>query len=156
MLFIPYKKLTMQSKLTPDELTKRLHENTENYLGFRFDNYSKSSKRFVGKLGERTFDIRPVFEGRNSFIPFVHGIMESSATGSKITLSMRLHYVVAIVLTAMIAFIIFSVTKYREPSGLLFIFFIYIMAIGFFNVDYTKTKNALLKIFDAQLTKACK
>lgn len=153
MLLIPYKKLTFHSALSDNVLTSRLQENTENYSGFRFDNYSKSSKLFVGKVGERTFDIRPVYEGRNSFIPYVQGIIESSATGSKVTLTMRLHYAVAVGLTAMVAFMIYSVIKYRELHGLLFIFFIYLMTVGFFNVDYAKTKKALQDIFEAQVTR---
>lgn len=152
MLLIPYKKLTFHSALSNNILTSRLQENTENYSGFRFDNYSKSSKLFVGKVGERTFDIRPVYQGRNSFIPYVHGVIESSAVGSKITLTMRLHYAVGVGLTALVAFMIYSVIKYRELNGLLFISFIYLMTVGFFNVDYVKTKKALQNIFEAKAT----
>jgi hypothetical protein len=149
MLFIPYKKLTLRSLLTGDLLTATLKENIEPYSGFRFDNYRKSTKAYVGKVSDRTFDIRPVFKGQNSFIPFVHGNIEDTVNGSIITLTFRLHYSVSILVTLMICFMIFSVIKYHETFGLIFILFVYLMTIIFFNIEYSKTKNTLEKILGA-------
>jgi hypothetical protein len=140
----------MQSALAENVLTKRLYESVETYSGFRWDNYTRSSKPFVGKVSETTFDIRPVFEGRNSFIPFVHGVIEKGATGSRVTLTMRLHYVVAIFLTLLTCLMIFSIIRYHELFGILFILFVYVMTISFFNIEYKKTRRILQKIFESQ------
>lgn len=151
MLFIPYKKLTLHSKSTSDLFIAKLNENIEPYSGFQFDNYSKSYKPYVGKVSDRTFDIRPVFKGRNSFIPFIHGKIEDTEKGSSIIMVIRLHYIVAILITLMLCCIIFSLIEYQEIFGITLVLFIYLTTIVFFNIEYSKTKNIFVKIFDAEV-----
>ena len=151
MLFFPYKKLTLRSKLTGDLLTVILNENVEPYSGFRFDNYNKSSKLFVGKVGNRTFNIRPVFKGQNSFIPFIQGNIVETVNGSVINIKFRLLNFVSITLTFMICSILFSIIKYHETPGLIFIILIYSITIIPFNMEYSKTRDILEEILKAQV-----
>jgi hypothetical protein len=150
MLLIPYKKLTTLSDITEDALLERLNENVEPHTGFRFDNYSKSLKPFVGKVSEKTFDIRPVFKGRNSFIPYIHGSIEKQKTGNKITVTISLHYVALfILLTLFIIMPIYVSFKYHEIAGVVFALLIYFMTIFGFNYEYNKAKDALQNILEA-------
>ncbi len=147
MLLLPYKKLTNYSAITADKLLASLNENVEPYLGFRFDNYSKSLKLFVGKLTINSFKIRPVFKGRNSFIPYIYGIIEKQETGNKIILTMRLHYITLIV--ASIIFIIMPIywsIKFQEIGGTVIALATYLLTILMFNYEYNKAKHILLKI----------
>ena len=150
MLLIPYKKLTTHSDIPEDALLARLNENVEPHTGFRFDNYSKSVKPFVGKVSEKTFDIRPVFKGRNSFIPYIHGSLEKQETGNKIILTMRLHYAALfILLTLFIIMPIYWCFKYHEIAGVVFALLTYFMTIFGFNYEFNKAKNTLQNILEA-------
>lgn len=149
MLFIPYKKLILYSDITKDALIARLIENVEPYTGFRFDNYSKSLKPFVGKVSEKSFGIRPGFKGRNSFIPFIEGSIEKQETGNKIILTMRLHYMSLFIIP--IPFIIMPIYwsfKYHEIGGVGFALITYFMTIFMFNYEYNKAKYTLQNILE--------
>jgi hypothetical protein len=150
MFFIPYKKLTTHSEISEDVLFARLNENVEPHTGFRFDNYSKSLKPFVGKIREKTFDIRPIFKGRNSFIPYIHGSIEKQDTGNIIIVTMRLHY--ATVFFVVILFVILPIYlsfKYHEIGGIVFALLAYFMTIFGFNYEYNKAKRTLENILKA-------
>lgn len=151
MLFFPYKKLTLRSELKGELLNEVLNENVEPYSGFRFDNYSKSSKLFVGKVSKQSFDIRPIFKGRDSFIPFIHGEIVNSVNGTIINIKFRLNNFVSIALKCMICFILFSLIKYHETPGLIFIIFIYTITIIPFNIEYSKARDSLEQILKAQV-----
>ena len=136
--------------MTEDALVARLNENVEPYTGFRFNNYSKSLKPFVGKISEKTFNIRPTFKGRNSFIPYIYGSIEKQETGNKIILTMRLHYVALFILS--ILFIIMPIYwsfKYHEIGGVGFALITYFMTIFGFNYEYNKAKYTLQNILEA-------
>ncbi|RYE53454.1 MAG: hypothetical protein EOP48_14375 [Sphingobacteriales bacterium] len=149
MLLLPYKKLVVHSTVSSEAVSKILKQTVEPYVGYRFDQYSKSTKTYVGKVGDRTFSFRPVFSGRNSFVPRIVGTIVDTGEGTILNLTFRLHHVVTIGLLWMIGLLIFSVTKYGDTSALLFILFIYVMTIGFFNYEYWKAKRHLLKILKA-------
>ena len=150
MLFIPYKKLITYSDITEVALIAQLNENIEPYTGFRFDNYSKSLKPFVGKVSEKTFGIRPTFKGRNSFIPYIDGSIEKQEAGNKIILTMRLHYVVLFILPILFIIIpIYVSFKYHESGGVGFALITYFMTIFMFNYEYNKAKYTLQNILEA-------
>jgi hypothetical protein len=154
MLLLPYKKLVVYSSASRETVSEILRQVVEPYVGFRFDRYSKSAKPYVGKVGEKTFSIRPIFSGRNSFIPRIVGTIDNAEKGSRVTLTFRLHYVVIVALLWIIGFIIFSVLKYGETSALLFVLLIFVMTVGFFNYEYRKTKCVLLEILKADANAA--
>ena len=150
MLLIPYKILTIHSDITEDVLLERLNKNVEPYIGFRFDNYSKSLKPFVGKVSDKTFGIRPVFRGRNSFIPYIHGSIKKQETGNKIILIMRLHYAALFFVgTLFIIIPIYLSFKYNEMGGVVFALLTYFMTIFGFNYEYNKAKNTLQNILES-------
>ena len=124
-----------------------MNENIEPYTGFRFENYSKSLKPFVGEVTEKTFDIRPVFKGRNSFIPYIQGCSEKQKTGNKIIETISLHYATLfIVATLFIILPIYLSFKYHEIGGVIFALLTYFMTIFGFNDEYNKAKNTLQNI----------
>jgi hypothetical protein len=149
MSLLPYKRLVVYSPVSSDAIAEILKHTVEPYVGYRFDNYSKSPKPYVGKVGDRTFSIRPVFSGRNSFIPRIVGTIADTQNGSRVSLIFRLHHNVAIVSLCMTGFLIFSLIKYHETPALLFVLFIYVLTIGSFNYEYRKSKSLLLKILKA-------
>ena len=150
MLLIPYKKLITHSDITVNTLLERLNDNVDPHTGFRFDNYSKSLKPFVGNVSEKTFDIRPVFKGRNSFIPYIHGSIEKQVTGNKIILTMSLHYAALFIIAILFIIIpIYLSFKYHEIEGVVFALLAYFMTIFGFNYEYNKAKNTLQNILEA-------
>ena len=149
MLLLPYKKLVVYSAVSSEAVVESLKQSVEPYVGLRFDSYSKSSKPYVGKVGERTFSIRPVVSGQNSFIPRIVGTIAEAEQGSSMSLTFRLHHSVTILFLWMIGLLIFFVLKHGDTSGLLFVLLIYVLTIGSFNYEYWKAKRRLLKILKA-------
>lgn len=58
------------------------------WFSFNFDD---KNKPFFGKIKENIFDILPVINGRNSFVPVLKGVVTNEIK-STIKVKMRLHF----------------------------------------------------------------
>lgn len=91
-------------------------------------NFDYKNKPFYGTLTKGKFDIIPVVDGRNSFVPVISGVI-SNGNRSIVTIKMRMHYAIILILIFMFSFL--SVILYTEPISItnlfLIIFVIYII-----------------------------
>ncbi|HWD87379.1 MAG TPA: hypothetical protein VG367_04575 [Mucilaginibacter sp.] len=148
MNVIPFERLVLNSELSETELTVRLNDYVEPFR-FSWNNFRKSSKLYVGRINEKEFGIRRIVRGRNSFVPYVHGRFGKKGNGTEIIITMRLHYMVMSLLLFFIGFLIFARIKYHEITPLMFILFIYLMTMYFFNEECNKAKSDLRDILEA-------
>ncbi|UAY53247.1 hypothetical protein [Ferruginibacter albus] len=145
MILLPYKKIISYSELDINTIIKILNEKTEPYSGFWFGNYIKSSMSYVGRVSNQSFDIRPVFRGRNSFIPVVRGNIKADENGTVIRMTIRPLWGFTIFILLVIGLAIFSFIKSHSISGVFVVFVVYIIMIFLFNVEYLKMKASLKK-----------
>lgn len=151
MNFIPFKKLVINSELNENELITRLKDCVEPSR-FSWNNFRNSPKLYVGRISEKEFAIRGIIRGRNSFLPYVHGRIGTKENGTQIIITLRLHFVVLVVLLFFASFLIFATIKYHEIAPLIFIFFIYVMTMYLFNKECNKTKSDLQNMLKANIT----
>lgn len=149
MKFFPFSKLVLNSALNVNELNSRLNEYVEPPKFSWFDCLRKTSKLYIGKISGQNFAIRQIRKGQNSFAPYIIGKIETHGTGTKIVLTMRLHYAVILFMLWIIGFILYSEIKYHQGIGLWFILFMYIMTMFGFNLEYNKVKKDLQIMLDA-------
>lgn len=89
MLFLPYKKLQIHTKLSPDEVLRKIENNLETNLlcGLMFyDN----NNLFRGKIEDNYFKITRIIKYCNSFLPVIEGKVNAKvSSGSIIILWIR-------------------------------------------------------------------
>ncbi len=84
---LPYEKLTLLSKLPPEEVASRLRKNMSD---------GRFKKEYIGELRGNRFSMRRNISYRNSFLPMITGFIFSDPHGTKITVDMRLHTAVLV------------------------------------------------------------
>jgi hypothetical protein len=150
MKILPFDKFIISSNLNVSEATIRLKDSVMPYKWY--DNPPDSSKLYFGKVSEGNFRIFPIIKkGRNSFIPFVYGQIQNNETGSTISVEMRLHNAVMLVLLFFLCLLSYGVAKHHALMPLFFILFIYGMTVYFFNDEAVKVKNDLQNILQGQI-----
>jgi hypothetical protein len=92
MLFIPYRRLRLQSALSMSETIEAIAAAVQKER--EFAGWSKAG-------GEFDFNVRQLY-GRNSFLPSVNGCIEDHAGGCVVSLTMTLQPFVAIFVLAML------------------------------------------------------
>lgn len=161
MNYLPYENITYKTRLTEDELIKRLEENTEPKKLLRFGILGiGKTKTYEGDINRQEFSIQRIIWYRNSFLPRITGTMLSELHGTRIDVKMRLHPWVIIfswfwcscvglvcigILTQAFDNSVFSLI----PFGMLL--FYYTMTMGAFKFESVPTKKALQKLFDAEM-----
>ena len=96
MKLLPYDKFELTVKLPVWEVQRRLLENVpeRKFFSGMFD----EPKPFKGKIEETTFKIYRNIWYRNSGLPVLHGTLEECESGTKITVIMKLHGLVQLIL----------------------------------------------------------
>jgi hypothetical protein len=95
MTLIPYKKQILLTKFTEEQIKHILQKNIAPLPKLPYKilyNIPSEQLKYTGWLFEKGFKIFPQVNHRNSFIPFIIGKLN----GSKITITFRLHYFIAI------------------------------------------------------------
>ena len=90
MKIIPYEKFKIESNLSVAEVLWRIKQRTGKKEFFNFS----PSHPFSGHVNEREFEITKNISYRNSFLPVIEGKVEQISTGTRVTISMRLHFAV--------------------------------------------------------------
>ena len=90
MKLIPYNRFYIDSEKLPDEVLQRINDNTSKKKLFSFS----PTKEFSGTVSNDGFQIQKNISYRNSFIPVIEGIVESSESGTIIDIKMRLNTIV--------------------------------------------------------------
>lgn len=167
--YLPYENYVIQTKLSVDEVMKRLNENIEPKKFVRlpsFNNYP--IKPYEGKIVGSNFTISRIIQYRNSFLPVVKGEISTFLSQTQIRVKMQPPtYVIlfmsiwlGIIGIACIGIIIVGISKYKEElqngfSPMLLIPFV-MFAFGAllttfaFKIESKKTKQFLDRILEGR------
>ncbi len=95
---LPYRKFTYNSPLSENEIRNRLNCLTRAANAFRVKYYPNiKTSDYTGDIYEHAFFITRLISYRNSFIPAISGKMNPIATGTTVTVTMKLHLGIMIV-----------------------------------------------------------
>jgi hypothetical protein len=88
--FLPVENYTLSSKLTVEEVRKRIANNIEPKKNFRFSLISNSySKPYEGSITGNSFTISRVINYRNSFLPEITGTISSFIGQTQVKIKMQ-------------------------------------------------------------------
>jgi len=164
--FIPYEKLTLETKLSEEEVHARIIANTsENTtpFGSLFSRGSSSEKFFNGYRTEHGFLLVPSISYRNSFLPKIEVRTESLRFGTTIDLKLQLNAfvkvfgmiwlgVVFIILIVNLS-LLFDPNQQNEHSQFavpLFMFLVvYGMFWGGFKYESARSRKFLQEVLEA-------
>lgn len=165
MPLIPYQVLVIDSPLPPDEAAARLARHVEPRRWFRFRlgallGGGPRTRAFEGEVQGSHFSIRRILGYDNSFLPEIEGWIELAAQGSRIRVTLRLHWLVAAFMVVWLgAALLFSLTAgagslaVGDPLGLavpalMFVFGWALMA-GAFSWEAAHARRRLAELFEA-------
>jgi len=164
MKYLPYENFYIVTTLTPAELTQKLEKEIEpdTQFGFKRVFYRSSPYYFRGCLLNDGFELYPLIFRKNSFIPFIKGVVEPYLNGSKVQVKMRLHlsmFVFAVVwfgpIITLGCIAIYQALYYGNygigsfvPFGM--VLFGYIMILLGFKSESIPAKKKLLKLFEGE------
>ena len=166
MKFLPFENITYKSRLSQEEVLKKLNEimDTET-VSTVFGIFSKNSasKAFKGTIDGNSFQMTRVISYRNSFLPVITGVIEKDFGHSNIYVKMKPALFVIIFMSIWLGFVgvmaigfLASMTNSHkfEPTALvpigMFIFGIALI-VGGFKAESIPTKKRLAKIFEASI-----
>ena len=166
MIFLPYEKLTIKTKLRPEEVLQNLNNVVEPRKHFR--GWKKTSeKSYEGNVEGLSFNLFRIIYYRNSFLPVIKGKIESDIGGSSIQISMHPHILVILFMVIWMAgagwmfFSSFSFEIFKnDPRGFDFIpdflyspfsmiLFAYALILGGFKFESVKSKKFFKELFEA-------
>jgi hypothetical protein len=158
MTFLPFETIVIETALTKEETISNLIRNIEPEKTFRFFNKS-DTKDFEGKLRGNEFEIKRIINYQNSFLPIIRGRVETIATGTRITINMRLHALVIIFMAVWFSFIglffIIDLSSEDSSETLLFplgmLLFGYVLTMAGYLFESYRTKEILTDITKGQI-----
>ena len=115
MWLIPYRRIDIQSPLSAEEVVRRLSTATDPR---RWWSSMQSEKYFRGSVSDTELRLIPVIEGRNSYLPVLHGDMTPAGTGTEVRVSFALH---PLAVGWIIIFLTAPFFAYRERKEVLII-----------------------------------
>lgn len=126
-----------------DKLKEFVCTDKQPIISFKFD---FKGKPFFGTITENKFDIMPVIEGRNSFVPVLKGeiIGENS---SLIVVKMRPHFLVISFILFLTILILWSLLNNMNNGGLIVLPIIYSAIIFFYLRESKKYKTIFESYF---------
>lgn len=161
MKLLLYHTLTLDSRLTPDEIYGRL----QYYVTKRENMLISFTKKlpqhtFEGNYDDESFRIRKIIHYRNSFLPILHGTYWRNGTHTRIQIKMRLLPFLYIIFPLMVAIAIgsFFQLKSSKPNAtlpelalpIIILFIIYFLILGFFIFEVWRAKKDMLRLFEAE------
>lgn len=158
MKLIPFERFKIETRLTRDQVKERLKKRIGKN---RVNNFERPDpKYFFGTLTGDKFEIHPILESkRNSWKPFLFGIINETRTGTNITVTMRPNLVVLLgtLTLAVLGFITSDTVLTMESKnlevGLSFVppLIFYVMCTSFFYMDTGTCKDYLIEITEGEL-----
>jgi hypothetical protein len=161
MNYLPYEGIAFKSKLPSSEILRLVQENITRSKGSGSMGMDRSNS-YYGKITGQSFHLERKINYRNSFLPEIKGEVSQVENESIINIEMRLSTVVSIFLIiwlggAIIGIVVFLLESIREGQLELSIFgpilmfiFGYVLAMGGFGFESSKTKNYLAKLFEVE------
>ena len=119
-----------------DKLREFVCTDKQPIISFNFD---FKGKPFYGTVTETKFDIMPVIEGRNSFVPVLKGEIIGD-NPSLIVVKMRLHLIVIAFIIFLTILVLWSLSNNLGNGGLIVLPVIYSATIFFYLRESKKYK----------------
>lgn len=167
MKFLPVENIIFKTKLSGEEVIRRISDNTAKNQNFTFSFFgSKPAKYFEGQINEQAFKIKRIINYRNSFLPVISGKINGEPDITTIKVKMRLHALVigfmciwfGGVIAGCFAVLAHTLGEGEMSPGLLIPFamllFGYILTIAAFKFESSKAKKHLQTIFEAEIVEA--
>jgi hypothetical protein len=165
MKYLPYENLTFRTKLDAEEILLRIKKNTEPEKMFRMNGLLENNdhKPYEGNVDGMTFHLTRIISYRNSFLPKISGLIERDFHGTKVTVKMKLSSsTMAFMMlwcggVALDFFIIliFSMKEKSFKPGILIplgaLLFAYLLTIGGFKSESSKSKEFLSQLLEAEI-----
>lgn len=126
-----------------DKLKELVCTDKQPIISFNFD---FKGKPFFGIVEETKFDIMPVIEGRNSFVPVLKGEIIGD-NSSLIVVKMRLHFLVISFILFLTILILWSLLNNLNNGGLIVLPVIYSATIFFYLGESKKYKTKFESYF---------
>ena len=166
MIFLPYDKIDITTKLTDKQIVSRLRGITDTDKKFSFKKLlSSTDKTYFGTIRDNKFEIKRIIYYQNSFLPISFGSFEKTINGSTIRIKMRMNMVVNIFLSIIcLGLLFFSIAflLYADKSDnkaitrfipLIMLFIIYILVMLFYKLESKKAKRDLIELLSADTNK---
>jgi hypothetical protein len=158
MKLLPYEHVEYETKLSLEDIRERLAADLEPEKLFSLPR--NTYKKFAGHFNDNVFEIRPIVEGRNSFLPMIKGTVYDEGNRRIVIVQMRLHLVIILFLCIWygllvkitIPFIEELITKgeYNPiiPAIALFYLFPYVLTMIGFKPEAEKALDYLKELFE--------
>jgi len=156
MILFPYKSETLVLPHHYGEIMAKIRDNTRplRVINAPTVSASKSSYLFNGWMGDREFKISKTINTPQNFLPLITGRFESTSMGCILFVKYRLFASTFLFLTfiAIICFLmalLFFIAYQKYFLGIVSIGFAvvnHVVAILNFNIQYKKSRNALMEI----------
>ncbi|ELC9583625.1 hypothetical protein RJY99_004615 [Vibrio vulnificus] len=128
MKFIPYHDFQFDSELSKDEVLNKIQDRIDKPTTPR----RWKRKEFTGSVFTNSFDISKNLRRRNSFSPIIKGCIEDIDTGVRITILMRMHPLIIVLMLFWLAFIgVSSVVMLYRAENIELVLFIPIIMFFF-------------------------
>ncbi len=152
MAFIPYTQFIIETPLSTEKVMVKFQQMIQPKK-FWPNPFSADRKRFEGTISNDKFRVVRNIYYLNSFIPLIKGRFDSSASGTRITITMSVHPLV--VLTFALVFVFFGYFFFTFLLELIpGVFVIYgCLALGYvvctiaFNRESSVDRNFLVNVF---------
>jgi len=146
MNLIPFENIQISSPLKKEEILRRIAGQLQHTTQFGNAFHKDSLKKYEGFVTSNEFKFRRILKsGMNSFIPIIHGKIETESTKSSIFIKIRLHPFVYIMTTFLTLFGLFVFFLNPSLIGLLFPFVPYALSLVFYNIESKMAKDDLIQ-----------
>ena len=150
---MPFLHYSIESPLAPELVLARLAVCTSKPPSFweafarSLDRWVEDRPAFHGTVGERSFRLHRAIRYRNSFLPLIRGTVKATATGSRVSITMFLHPLVAAVLFLWWfgAWQLFTRGSWGRPALLLVVVFGILLPFLSFAFEVVKANRLLEK-----------
>ena len=155
-MILPFRRLHIEVTATPEIVIERIRGEVvpEPPLGMRFRPIGKGPA-FLGEIDGRTFRIRQVIRGRNSFAPLIWGRIEPTHGGSHVGITMFMHPVVLVFMLIWLGFCAWNFWKNPRELALLGMFVFGVgLSVGVFYWEAAKAERLLFGLVNGSAARA--
>lgn len=161
MKYLPIEHITYKTKLSSEEVSKKIEEVIEPKKTVRINNIFKkrNHKPYEGYIHENTFNIKRIINHRNSFLPIINGTIKQNSNETTIRVKMKLHTFVIVFMSIWLGLtgIVFLLLLIKTGANFLvlvpgiMLILGYLLMIISFKWESRKTKKQLAHLFEAKI-----
>ncbi len=160
MRFLPFEKITYETKLTEEELISRLTDyiDTKDFFEIRLISNEERLQSYEGEINKQKFRIRRITDSIRNIPPFIIGDIESNfdKTIIKVKIRLPIGYMIWLSMWFTLLAIFFFFYTLNNPFDFFtiilvgFISFAYIRIISGFNAESSWAKTDFEALFEAE------